>query len=324
MFFGTYREALDASSRVNVPERHFEQFSLPDGSAGAYTVPGEIGALEVHTVSSINDALSRLRAWSSSREMTPELPHDVWHFLEEITDSPPTLLQELLTPSPDVPWYSLHAKDEPQGLHSALDQASRDLTPQQRGRRLEDAVADALEAVGLDVQRRVRLAHGEADILICHRTIQDGIHLTLVECKEQSRSRRRVTLSPVLKLLGLRTATRTGHSAHAAVMVSTSGYTRDASRAATAEGIALVDYEVLMDHLRNRPRASAPLLRYNQLTAGQLRLTSTDVDWLAERDLTILGVMDRVEIWGDGSWDRYSAVQEDAFNELSGETFPGV
>jgi MraZ protein len=43
-----------------------------------------------------------------------------------------------------------------------------------------------------------------------------------------------------------------------------------------------------------------------------------------ERDLAVLGVGDRVEIWDAKAWETYLAEQEDAFATTSGEVVPGI
>lgn len=42
------------------------------------------------------------------------------------------------------------------------------------------------------------------------------------------------------------------------------------------------------------------------------------------KDVVVIGVMNRVEIWDPERWDEYSAEGETAFAELSEEVFPGV
>ncbi|MDH2444713.1 division/cell wall cluster transcriptional repressor MraZ [Amnibacterium sp. CER49] len=43
-----------------------------------------------------------------------------------------------------------------------------------------------------------------------------------------------------------------------------------------------------------------------------------------DRELAVLGVGDRVEIWDAKAWETYLAEQEDAFSETSGEVVPGI
>jgi MraZ protein len=43
-----------------------------------------------------------------------------------------------------------------------------------------------------------------------------------------------------------------------------------------------------------------------------------------ERDLAVLGVGDRIEIWDAAAWERYLAEHEDGFAETAGEVVPGI
>ena len=43
-----------------------------------------------------------------------------------------------------------------------------------------------------------------------------------------------------------------------------------------------------------------------------------------DRDVVVIGVMNRIEIWDPARWQQYSADQETKFSELSEEVFPGV
>ncbi len=43
-----------------------------------------------------------------------------------------------------------------------------------------------------------------------------------------------------------------------------------------------------------------------------------------ERELAVLGVGDRVEIWDAAAWERHLAETEDAFASVEGEVVPGI
>lgn len=43
-----------------------------------------------------------------------------------------------------------------------------------------------------------------------------------------------------------------------------------------------------------------------------------------ERDLAVLGVGDRIEIWDAAAWERHLAETEDAFASTEGEVVPGI
>jgi MraZ protein len=43
-----------------------------------------------------------------------------------------------------------------------------------------------------------------------------------------------------------------------------------------------------------------------------------------EKDVMVIGAMDRIEIWDPAAWQQYSEEQEQRFAELSDEVFPGI
>jgi MraZ protein len=43
-----------------------------------------------------------------------------------------------------------------------------------------------------------------------------------------------------------------------------------------------------------------------------------------DKDVTVIGSMNRVEVWDPAAWQEYSAEQEQRFAELSDEVFPGI
>ena len=43
-----------------------------------------------------------------------------------------------------------------------------------------------------------------------------------------------------------------------------------------------------------------------------------------ERDVTVIGAMDRIEIWDSGRWADFLAENEDAYSDMSDEVMPGI
>jgi len=43
-----------------------------------------------------------------------------------------------------------------------------------------------------------------------------------------------------------------------------------------------------------------------------------------QKDVVVIGALDRVEIWDPTNWETYLASEEDQFSDLSEEIFPGV
>jgi MraZ protein len=42
------------------------------------------------------------------------------------------------------------------------------------------------------------------------------------------------------------------------------------------------------------------------------------------KDVVVIGAMNRLEIWDEAAWEAYSDSQEESFAELSEEVFPGI
>ena len=43
-----------------------------------------------------------------------------------------------------------------------------------------------------------------------------------------------------------------------------------------------------------------------------------------QKDVVVIGALDRVEIWDPGNWETYLAAEEPEFSDLGEEIFPGV
>lgn len=43
-----------------------------------------------------------------------------------------------------------------------------------------------------------------------------------------------------------------------------------------------------------------------------------------ERDVTVVGAMDRIEIWSSDRWAEFLAANEDAYSDMSDEVMPGI
>ena len=58
---------------------------------------------------------------------------------------------------------------------------------------------------------------------------------------------------------------------------------------------------------------------------GRISIPATLREYASlDRDVVVIGVMNRVEIWDPHRWQEYSEAGESAFAELSEEVFPGV
>lgn len=58
---------------------------------------------------------------------------------------------------------------------------------------------------------------------------------------------------------------------------------------------------------------------------GRISISASLREYAAlDRDVMVIGAMNRIEIWDPQSWRDYSAEQEQRFAELSDEIFPGI
>ena len=58
---------------------------------------------------------------------------------------------------------------------------------------------------------------------------------------------------------------------------------------------------------------------------GRISIPPVLRDWASlERDVTVVGAMDRIEIWDSERWATFSAEQEEPFADMSDEVMPGI
>lgn len=119
-------------------------------------------------------------------------------------------------------------------------------------------------------------------------------------------------------------------------------------REATKEGLVITrgqeraldirtkaDFDVFAEKFKNASQTDGRLRAYGrmlfalaseQVPDKQGRITVTpELRQYAglDREAVVIGVYDRIEVWEPGSWNRYTADQEQAFANLQEEIFPG-
>ncbi len=58
---------------------------------------------------------------------------------------------------------------------------------------------------------------------------------------------------------------------------------------------------------------------------GRITIPPKLRDWAAlDKEVVVIGAMNRLEIWDEAAWNAYSEAQEEAFAELSEEVIPGI
>lgn len=58
---------------------------------------------------------------------------------------------------------------------------------------------------------------------------------------------------------------------------------------------------------------------------GRITIPPVLREWAGlDRECTVVGAMDRIEIWDSAAWDAFAADQEAAFSDMSNEIMPGL
>lgn len=78
----------------------------------------------------------------------------------------------------------------------------------------------------------------------------------------------------------------------------------------------------IRDYVRMLSAAAADQIpdRQGRITIPPVLRAYASID----KDVTVIGSMNRVEVWDPAAWQEYSAEQEQKFAELSDEVFPGI
>ena len=99
---------------------------------------------------------------------------------------------------------------------------------------------------------------------------------------------------------------------------------------------SMPDFQKLTDRLREAPVTNKGTRDYVRMLfaaasqevpdkQGRISLPSVLRDYASlQRDVMVIGAMNRIEIWDPASWQQYSEEQEQVFSSLSDEVFPGI
>jgi hypothetical protein len=156
----------------------------------------------------------------------------------------------------------------------------------------ESEVADYFRALGLEVKKNQNVAGTQIDMVLTETTKTGKHFLTIVECKFHERPigtqyvRQFAAVSDFIKKLGL---------AEHAILVSASGFTKDASLAADAAKIELLELPALQSKARS-PAKSNRNVREHHHEKSELRDRRTPAAFVIMpftdefRDIYILGI----------------------------------
>jgi len=99
---------------------------------------------------------------------------------------------------------------------------------------------------------------------------------------------------------------------------------------------SMSDFSRLTDRLREAPVTNKGTRDYVRMLfaaasqevpdkQGRISIPSVLREYAAlQKDVMVIGAMNRIEIWDPASWAEYSQEQEQVFSDLSDEVFPGI
>ena len=99
---------------------------------------------------------------------------------------------------------------------------------------------------------------------------------------------------------------------------------------------SLTDFGRLTDRLREAPVTNKNTRDYVRMLfaaasqevpdkQGRISIPAPLREYASlEKDVVVIGSMNRIEIWDPAAWASYSQEQEQKFSELSDEVFPGI
>ena len=101
-------------------------------------------------------------------------------------------------------------------------------------------------------------------------------------------------------------------------------------------GLTPANYEELVGQVRQLPFTHPGARNFARMffsgaaesvpdKQGRVAVPANLREWAGlDRDCTVVGVMDRFEIWDTERWTQFEADQESAFADMSGEVMPGI
>jgi MraZ protein len=99
---------------------------------------------------------------------------------------------------------------------------------------------------------------------------------------------------------------------------------------------SMSDFSRLTDRLREAPVTNKGTRDYVRMLfaaasqeipdkQGRINIPSVLREYASlQKDVMVIGAMNRIEIWDPASWAEYSQEQEQVFSDLSDEVFPGI
>lgn len=190
------------------------------------------------------------------------------------------------------------------------------------GKDAERLLYEILTSLGINVQLNVHILGAEIDLLLLELNEHGRVEFTIIECKHRERSQKVIGINQIMRLYGLKEALKKDLSIKNALIVSTTGFSSNAKQFAKLYKLDLVNYQGFLDWVATHDLVSKsphyPVFRMVNLDQrGRFYLPECLTSYLKVYDqrITILGLMDRIEIWNTFTFEKYFARSEELFDD---------
>lgn len=188
------------------------------------------------------------------------------------------------------------------------------------GKDFEKLLYDILTCCGFNVQLNFRLFGGEIDLLLSEVNNNGKIEYTIIECKNREISNGKISINQIMRLYGLNEALKTNMCMKNSMIVSTTGFTRNAKQISKLYNFNALDFDGFMkwidEHRPNDTQIAYPLfMTVNVDTRKRLRIPNILVQYVVSNnnDISIVGVSNSIEIWNKKTWNDYNDWNIDDF-----------
>jgi MraZ protein len=101
-------------------------------------------------------------------------------------------------------------------------------------------------------------------------------------------------------------------------------------------GWTLEAYESIAERMREMPFTNREARKFQRLVSARTAVAVPDKQgripippvlrsWASlDREVTVIGAMDRIEIWDSGRWSEFLEANEEAYSDMSDEVMPGL
>jgi DNA-binding transcriptional regulator/RsmH inhibitor MraZ len=192
------------------------------------------------------------------------------------------------------------------------------------GKEFERLLNDILLSLNVSVQLNVHILGAEIDLLLLSFNEKGKPEFTIVECKHKIQSHNPVEISQVMRLFGLTEALRRrSYPVKHSLMVSTTGFTRNAKQFAKIYKLDLISYQGLIEWINAHNLVSKPLhlpifKLLNVHHDGGFTLPTPFVPYIKPKKewIKILGSHNSIELWNPFAWEREKKLYQEQVWEI--------